>query len=163
MNPPSQPQTKLPPSQQYNPPPKKNISHPSQAQAFPTFIPPPSPPTHTPIPQAGLGVHAMIPFFHYKITLGYASRGIFRMLSKIKLFVKIISNFQPLTILEKTPPQMFNRDLNQPLGHYVWEVVFGKFNTFFWQENEFNIYVGVLFPYISVLNHLHKISYVATC
>ena len=27
---------------------------------------------------------------------------------------------------------MFNRDLNQPLGHYVWEEVLGgKFNSFF--------------------------------
>ena len=26
---------------------------------------------------------------------------------------------------------MFNRALNQPLGYYVWEVAFGKFNSFF--------------------------------
>ena len=41
--------------------------------------------------------------------------------SKMKLFVKIISNFQPSTIS--------NRALNQLLGQYDWEAVFGKFNS----------------------------------
>ena len=51
--------------------------------------------------------------------------------STLELFVKIISNFQPLTIFDKTPSQIFNGVLNYPLGYYVWELVFGKFNLFF--------------------------------
>ena len=42
--------------------------------------------------------------------------------SKMNLFVKTISNFQSLTILEKTPSLMFNRVHDQPLGQYVQEL-----------------------------------------
>ena len=51
--------------------------------------------------------------------------------SKMELFVEIISSFQSLTILAKNSISIFNRVLNQPLGHYAWELVFGRFNSLF--------------------------------
>ena len=50
--------------------------------------------------------------------------------SKTELFVEIISTFQSLIILAKNSISIFDMVLYQPLGRYVWELVFGKFNSF---------------------------------
>ena len=50
--------------------------------------------------------------------------------SKTELFVEIIRTFQSLIILAKNSISIFDMVLYQPLGRYVWELVFGKFNSF---------------------------------
>ena len=44
---------------------------------------------------------------------------------------------------------MFNKNLNQPLGHYVWEVVFGMFNSFFQKcIHPWDIFIAECYIYI---------------